>query len=389
MVGMNKLMSNAQSTSEEPSARLGSDQYRPCGSPVSVGRFLALVIFACFLLPGVAKAQSYPPVWNNTSNYVAGDMVTDYGNVYRCLKPVTTHYLDPSKTYQDWELYYVRNNTTLVIGVGQTFPTLTAAWTYAQNCHIAEGAYLHLSISTANGNLNEDLGTSINLDQPSGASISIIGDNPNNIDFTSLNGIQLDSGHELAVISGIQLTGTGIGNGITLTGNASIETVNGTNIAACANAISVDQGARIHCTKTVVLNDFETGVSATRQGSVVFDSGATFEGTGNSGTSVALYERNDGYIEAPAANISTCGFGVLAAEGGVVNIEGATFISNNIGIQAIMKAQVEASHATFGTGNMKDVEYDVYCASGATVDAEFSNLQTHTTGVNDGSYIYG
>ncbi len=209
---------------------------------------MPIAALACALLPGLAKAQSYPPVWSNVGNYVPGDMVTDYGNVYRCIKSVNTHYLDPSKTYANWELYYVRNNTTLMVGVEQTFPTLAAAWANAQNCHIAEGVYLHLSISTTNGNLSENLGSGINLDQPCGANISIIGDNENNINFTSLNGIMLDTGHSIGLVSGITLTGNSpnFSTGIALTTNATIGTVTESTIQDCQTAIDVDQGARVH-----------------------------------------------------------------------------------------------------------------------------------------------
>ncbi len=78
-----------------------------------------------------------------------GDLVTDYGNIYRCEVTVSTPYLDPSKTYKNWELFYVRSSTTLPIGVGQTFPDLATAWTYAHNARVAQGAYLHLSIVTS------------------------------------------------------------------------------------------------------------------------------------------------------------------------------------------------------------------------------------------------
>lgn len=96
-------------------------------SPVLMFRFIVLFAGLC-AFPGASPAQSYPPVWNNTAHYVAGDMVTDYGNVYRCISAVTTPYLDPSKTYQHWELNYVRSGTTITIGIGQPFPTLETAW---------------------------------------------------------------------------------------------------------------------------------------------------------------------------------------------------------------------------------------------------------------------
>src|ERR1700722_10721366 len=93
-------------------------------------------------LSKTAGAQTIPAVWQNTAHYEGGDLVTDYGNIYRCIKNVTTPYLDPSKSYGNWELYDVRNNTTLLIGFGQPFPSLDIAWNYCQNARIAKAAYL-------------------------------------------------------------------------------------------------------------------------------------------------------------------------------------------------------------------------------------------------------
>ncbi len=116
------------------------------------------------LTQGAHAQTKFPPAWVNTATYAPGDLVTDYGNIYRCETTVTTPYLDPSKTYQDWELYSVRSGTTLTIGAGQTFPTLAIAWNYVRNCHIAMAAYLHLDIVTTTGNHSETFDAPLNLD---------------------------------------------------------------------------------------------------------------------------------------------------------------------------------------------------------------------------------
>ena len=135
--------------------------------------FALLTCLAAIGVAGHASAQTqFPPAFNNQSTFQPGDLVTDYGNIYRCLVAVTKPYQDPSKYYKEWQLYYVRNNTTLSIGAGQTFPTLATAWTYIQNCHVADGAYLHLSISTTNGELVENFSAPFLLDQISGSAIS-------------------------------------------------------------------------------------------------------------------------------------------------------------------------------------------------------------------------
>ncbi len=351
-------------------------------SPIS-----AILALVCASVPCMANAQSYPPVWSNTGTYVAGDMVTDYGNVYRCIKSVTTHYLDPSKTYSNWELYYVRNNTTLVIGVGQTFPTLVTAWTYAQNCHVAQGVYLHLSISTATANLSENLGNGINLDHPCGASISIIGDNENNINFTSLTGIDLDNGHTIGLISGITLSGTnfGLGSGIDLSYNATIGTLTETTIQNSHTPIFVDSGAKLHCTNSVHIAGFIYAVYALEQGGVVFDSGATING---GSTGIALYAMLGGYIAAPAMTIESCLIGAVVNENAIVNLQAASFEKNTYGMDVNTKGHADAEFATFGTGGEADKSTDISVSSGGSVDASNASTFTSAVGSSDGSYIW-
>lgn len=169
---------------------------------------LVLVIFiAALSLCEAAQAQSYPPAWNNTSHYVPGDMVTDYGNVYRCLTAVTKPYLDPSKTYADWELSYVRNNTSVLIGMGEPFPNLFTAWNYVRNARVAGAAFLHLNIVTTGGNLNETFSAPLSLDHESGGQISIVGDNVNNIQLSFPNGnaLTIDSGHNFRASQTLRL----------------------------------------------------------------------------------------------------------------------------------------------------------------------------------------
>ena len=88
-----------------------------------------LRILVAFLAVAMALRQAnaqteFPPAYNNQAHYAVGDLVTDYGNIYRCEIAVTKPYLDPSKTYQNWEMFYVRNNTTIPVGYKQTFPIL-------------------------------------------------------------------------------------------------------------------------------------------------------------------------------------------------------------------------------------------------------------------------
>ncbi len=348
-----------------------------------------LATLACSLIATRASAQSYPPVWTNTSSYVSGDMVTDYGNVYRCIKPVISHYLDPSKTYANWELYYVRSSTSVLIGQGQPFPDLATAWTYAKNCHIAEGAYLHLTISSADGPLSENLGNGLNLDHPSGANISIIGDSPGSIVLTSLNGLQLDTGHSIALISGIELKGSkyGMGTGLLVTGNASVGMLSNASITYSAVSIEAIEGGRIHCASSVNLTDFYTAVSATKGGGVVFDPNLVITGTGYVGQCTALSVAWSGYIEAPNVTISQCETAIDCTEDGDAMVHYAQIYLNDYGIVAIEKGHVDAEYSSFGIGSNMDQSVDIQCLTGSTVDVLDSSVQTKSVGTNDGSYI--
>src|SRR3984957_6448415 len=140
--------------------------------------FFIVLVTAFLGLTQAASAQTeFPPAYNNQAHYAVGDLVTDYGNLYRCELAVTKPYLDPSKTYKNWELFYVRNNTTIPIGAGQTFPTLAVAWKYVHNARVSQDAYLHLSIVTTNPDHAESFSAPLNLDMDNGGQVSLMGDN--------------------------------------------------------------------------------------------------------------------------------------------------------------------------------------------------------------------
>ena len=186
--------------------------------------FLALCVMT---LSAVSWAQSYPPVWNSSAHYVTGDQVQMGGNVFRCIYPVTRANLSPTKAYSFWELADVRVNTTLPIGSGEPFPTLTAAWNYALNATIAGSAHLTFDIVTSHGAYVQTLATAgFSLDHPFGAHISITSDSQVGNEFfvpTASKGFLIDSGHTIASISNLQIVGSNdAANGISASGNATI-----------------------------------------------------------------------------------------------------------------------------------------------------------------------
>ncbi len=295
-------------------------------------RKLARLFFA-LIATGVglteAKAQTeFPPAYNNQAHYAVGDLVTDYGNIYRCESTVTKPYLDPSKTYQNWELFYVRSSTTIPVGVGQTFPDLATAWSYVRNCRIAEAAYLHLSILTTKGDLNESFSAPLNLDHASGSQISIIGDQSTsiNLSFPSSNGLTLDSNHSLGHVSNMNLTGGTANDGIYTAGGASLVDAEGLTVNGFAYQIYADQSSNINFGQNIVLSGGVNECCHADQGAtIVFGSNLTASQSSQSGT--CLDAQRGAKITAEISTLSGAFNGVLAQFGGYVDVGGAS-ISN-------------------------------------------------------------
>ncbi len=332
---------------------------------------------AVLTMASAARAQTVPPVWNNVGSYSPGDMVTDYGNVYRCLKPVTTHYLDPSKSYAYWQLFYVRNNTTIVIGVNQPFPDLATAWTYVENCSVAEGVYLHLSISTANGLFSENFtGQGFSLDHPSGASISIIGDNPDNINLGggggfTYNGFVVDSGHGFGGISNVTINGPGnvVGSpgcaGILATGNGSVASVSNVDINNFHDGVYAGLGGNVNLSSAVTISGVYDGVEAEMNGTVSIYGGWTE----TSASHICLYAHTGGYISARQATVSGGYYGIEARDGGTIECTSTTQSGAVYGVAAEFHGFVKFDSSEASGNNLEDLEADgggVISAIGAT-----------------------
>jgi hypothetical protein len=345
---------------------------------------LAAAAIAVLSLSSQSSAQSFPPAWSTTASYAAGDIVQYGGNWFRSMKAQTPNTLSPATTYTNWELNYVRSSTTLAVGVKQAFPLLINAWTFAHNARIADGAYLHLAISTAQGNYTQSGSVPFSLDHGSGADISIIGDVPANIQFAFTgNGFTIDTGHAFALLSGVTIGG-GSGAAVYADGNASINEVSNTVIAKFQTGVEADQNASINCDATVQISGFDIGVVASRGGNISIAPGFSMMGTGQEGTSVGLLAGYDAHIDALACTIEDCEYGVEVSAGAAVNVFVGHFNNCAYGLYALQRGYLEASKATLGSN-----EIDVVCNTGATVDLVNATLVTHTLGTNDGSYIYG
>jgi len=345
---------------------------------------MVAAVLAFVALPLQAQAQKYPPAWSAAATYAVGDQVQLNGNVLRATHAV----LAGGFKYDEWELWEVRSNTNVMIGVGQTFANLLTGWNYARNARVANGAYLHLYISTAHGTLNETFTAPLSLDHQSGGCISIIGDDQPNINLTfPSDGLTLDTSHAIALISGLTLSGVA-GTGILLTGNASIGNVSHTTISGFGTGIDAEQGANVSCDSTIKITGFGTAIIAQRNGSVVVGPNVSF--SGDLFTSTGFYEAYGGYIEATHCSITSCQYGAVSTQGGEINLEHASIYGNHDGVYLVMKGHIDCEYATFSQPSL-DLFFDAYVFTGSTLDVTSSNYtaQLHSIGTNDGSYIYG
>ncbi len=340
--------------------------------------FCILACLALFLITALGRAQSYPPAFSSTAEYAAGDLVQYGGNWYRAVKALPAHGPYPSNGFGSWELNFVRSNTTLVIGVGQQFPSLQDAWAFALEARIADGAFLHLSISTAHGVLLDTFTGSFSLDHGSGSKISIIGDSASNIllggnGFPG-NGLTLDSGHNIAMLSNVSIVGQGTsGDGA---------------------GLFVSTNASINCSGVEVIN-FDRGVTAISGANVSLDSSSTIY-------SSTLYS-----VYASESAIVNLGYGfscsddkvekmLYAATGANINAEGCTFMgagssSASSGIAAEDGGSIDVSNGTvsgFYTG-IRAEDHSFANASGVTLSGNHTDLLVDYNGVINGSALVG
>lgn len=351
-------------------------------------------VLACaFALSVVGWAQSFPPAWNYAAHYSPGDRVQLGGNVFRCIYPVTR--FSPTTAYGYWELAEVHGNTSLSIGIGKTFPTLTAAWKYALNATIAGSSQLTFNIVTANGAYVQTLDVSgFSLDHPFGAQISIVGDSKVGIEFfvpTASKGFYLDSGHTIASLSNLQIVGSNLTqNGITASGNATIGRVSNCYVNGFQTCIAAQDGASITLDQFVtfsgnVIPVWVIAVSA-QTGGRVHLSGTTIDGTGNSNNSYAgLVADTHGRIDAPGCTIKGCSYGAQATDNGDVNISGCTIKDGGYGIYADRHGYIEADGLAF-TNTLGQPSIYCYHDSHVVIIGHVSSVMVNTNKA-DGSVV--
>jgi hypothetical protein len=317
------------------------------------------------------SAQSFPPEWSSSATFTAGDQVQLAGNIYRAIKATASGQAPPTSNAADWELNFVRNNTTITIGVGQTFGTLTAAWNYVLNARVADGAYLHLYISSQHGNFTESFAAPILLDHASGARIAIIGDSATNdeMEFSNVNGFILDTGHAFNTLSGLTLYDPATDNQ--------------------NDGLKVDLQATIAAVSNMVFDGFLNGIHATQSGSATVASGVTFPAITNA---ACLAESNGSVFFSAATTISPSTIsanGVMADTGGVIYASGSLAITGCVfGAYAVQGGIIYLHNSdineSIDDGCLASSRGVIICEGGSVVNSVGPDLYAY-----DGGYIEG
>ncbi len=355
-----------------------------------MNRFFTLLFAAATLcLPGLSRAQAYPPTWSASATYAAGDLVQYGGNWYRSVKALAAHGPYPASGFGSWELNYVRSNTTLVIGMDQPFTSFQDAWAFALEARIADGAYLHLDISSAHGTLYDTFGGPFSLDHAFGAKISIIGDNSADIFLGGSsgfagNGFTIDSGHNLSLISNVSVLGSGAKNtgvGISANGNASLHCT-GVAIYSFMTGAQATQGASFGFdANSVIGSSTKYAVYASQNANMTFPAGASFA---NNEGSAEIYASTGANVVAAGTILSgSPQVGADAENGGSIDITGCMLDNFHTAVLARNHSYVNATNVSLGNDSL-----DFQVAGNGVINATGVTGATTSIDTGTGSYIY-
>jgi predicted outer membrane repeat protein len=278
----------------------------------------------------------------------------------------------------------VRANTTLMIGTSQTFPSLAAAWNHILNARVADGVYLHLYLSSANGSLEETFSSAFLLDHGSGARIAILSDNitKNSLFFSGCNGFIIDSGHSFNTLSGFKISAVqppSNGTGIVATNQATISSV-GIYVTDFPNGYEAANGGRLTVNSSLggLVGFTSQAAYATSGGGIQFGTAFSITGPGPNSQCSGLVADTGGFIEAPTASISDCTDGILSSSNGFVAADNAQIGGCYYAIDAVQGGSVRVFRASLGS-----------CASsgctaenGGAIYAEDATIQNNPVGCN-------
>lgn len=362
--------------------------------------FLLMLVGAVTAVwPSTGIAQTFPPTWSSTSSYATGDIVLYQGNWYQATTAVASGGAAPSGNYNKWELNYVRANTTLAIGAKETFTTFQTAWQFAENCRIAQSAYLHFAITSTEGSAYNYFSSAFSLDHGSGAQISIIGNSPFDVTlaFDLSSGFTLDSGHSIGLISGVSIIGyDGFGerypaayttySGLALSGGASVGDIVNTTFEYCPIGISASSNSTATLSSTCLFKYCPDGIVADT-GAAITCSSVDF--TCNNGTTIAISANHGAQVVDQDAKIDNASkgtsIGADAQNGAAIDLTGSTLTGFDIGGLAEYKGFINLNKADISA--CTDSVYVDY-GGGASVAGATLGDPTHSD-PGDGSLIVG
>lgn len=291
---------------------------------MSTSRIFATLSLAFLVGIQIADAQQSPPLYNSSATYHYGDMVYFDGNYYRAILPGSAGFSGSGSWTSKWELAYATRPMTLIVtqSSNSEFPTLESVWNYIKDAQIAQGVTLTIQI---NGPFSEHFTKPLVLNHAYGSQIRISGLDANNINLifdepqtgggSGFNGIVVDRGHTLSLLSNVTISAANARTddaAINIEGSSTVnlERVSITNFGfACfvgtashvsaIKAPSVPQGGTNY---SVQANGFNQGVVVTQQSSFVCPY-LSLDGS-TSGATNGIVVRAGSYAEIPNSAIT-------------------------------------------------------------------------------------
>jgi len=345
-----------------------------------------LCLFAC----ASGLCQSYPPEFATSQAYAKGDQVQYAGNTFRALGPVSPSSNYPTKDYSDWEMIYVRANTSLIIGTANSFPTLQIAWNYIQNTKVADGAYLHLVIAAPNTGHKEPLPVGYSesfsggfcLNHSSGANIALVSTIAGGatLNFTGgTSGFFLSGGHTFGGIFGnALLTLKGVVSasptyGVQVNDSSHLEALDQLTIDTFQEGVEAGPGSSINA-DAVTITDVVDAAEALYGGYISFTGLNLDGGTISDNGLVAI----DGEITALSATFTNVPTAVYSKDHGFIDVSSSTITGSGYGILCQFRGHAKAEDATI-SGSALD---DVSVSGNSSVDAIDA---TYTTSADYGN----
>jgi hypothetical protein len=323
----------------------------------------------------ITAASQIPPVWNNSTSWVAGSLVLGSdNNWYKCVLTNTNN--DPTAdSGTNWILDRVRGNTTLTIGLSNAFRFnglgtqatnntggKPAVWPFLQNAVIDSGAALTIQVTVG---LSYTLAALQNLAHKFADRIVLLGDasgaSKPTLSFSS-NTIGLNLPNGIGSINGFILDGvtaTTANSGINMSGTAQISVGSAMSITNWGNGFNIGAGFLL-VNGAIAISSCFNGVTAYDGAKVILGNGSVVTiAVSTTAGSFGIWGARGAYIRCESVNITAvpanC-YGIVAQSGSIVycpsctiGATGSPALVGSVGISADHGTQVNATGVTFNT----------------------------------------